>query len=71
MWEVCPVCHGDGYHPKVLLGPDAEQNVKQYCLVCKGKKIINKFTGYPPGPDPSEVKSDTGVDDPLKNVKFL
>ena len=73
MWEVCPVCRGEG---RVRNNLHVNMSDAQ-CTVCKGKKIISTLTGYPPGEIPEEKSSIdfhkelTGVADPLKNVNFL
>ena len=41
-YQICPLCKGSG------IGPSNNINTTTVCTVCKGSKIINKFTGKPP-----------------------
>ena len=50
MWEVCPLCKGQGYEDAVLPG-EVSQQLMKFCTVCNGRKIINTITGVPPSAD--------------------
>jgi predicted patatin/cPLA2 family phospholipase len=43
-FQKCPICNGTGIEP--LSGTSA--NTQTRCLVCDGRRIINKKTGIPP-----------------------
>lgn len=43
-FQKCPICNGTGVEP--LSGTSA--NTQARCLVCDGRRIINKKTGLPP-----------------------
>ena len=43
-YQKCPICNGTGIEP--LSGTAA--NTQARCLVCDGRRIINKKTGLPP-----------------------
>jgi predicted patatin/cPLA2 family phospholipase len=43
-WQKCPICNGTGIEP--LSGTST--NTQARCLVCDGRRIINKKTGLPP-----------------------
>lgn len=43
MYQKCPICNGTGNEPVIMSG-DAFPT----CRTCKGAKIINEETGFPP-----------------------
>ncbi len=48
MWEVCPLCKGQGYEDVVISHEEISQQAMKFCTVCNGRKIINTLTGVPP-----------------------
>lgn len=60
MWQVCPLCKGEGYlsHPLsdtdmgFMQGSQFRFSNDTVCTVCNGKKIISEITGLPPSTKP-------------------
>lgn len=60
MWQVCPLCKGDGF----ISNPLSDHNMgfmqggqfrftnESPCTVCNGKKIISQLNGQPPAEQP-------------------
>jgi len=59
MWEKCPLCEGTGKINSAWLMlsapvPDvfSTDGKVETCPCCKGRRIINSQTGFPPNDDP-------------------
>lgn len=48
MWEICPLCKGQGYEDITISHEEISQQAMKFCTVCNGRKIINTLTGIPP-----------------------
>jgi DnaJ-class molecular chaperone len=73
MWEVCPLCKGQGYEDIVISHEGISQPVMKFCTVCNGRKIISTTTGLPPSGDkliePDAYDILCKLRDELKNKK--